>query len=516
MTFQYTPEQIAIASYQGDLLVVRAGSGCAKTSTLELFAQTNPQERMLYLVFGKANREEAEQRFKNTNVVPRTQHAIALARCGLDIRHKLTDNYRLTDIKRFLNLSSWDVAQEVHDVFNAYLISAHRHIHECGANKQINALVEKLWDAARDPKSSFPCKPDVYLKHYCLQPPELHLWFKTILLDEAQDTNPVVSDWIMRQSCRKIIVGDDEQQLFGFRGAKNFLSDLLKNKQPDELTLSQSFRFGQSVAEIANAVIRLKYRFTQQKHLILKGNPTRDTFIYAGVPDHWQSRQYAILHRTTSGVIESALEHSEKRIYWIGGFDRYRAQDILDVYYLAINKRDLIVRRKLLVEVKSIKEYRDITERTQDPEQKRILRLIDRYQSNLPTLIQDIKSRTVTDIDKADRILGTVHGSKGLEFPLVSISDDFFVRQKFIENKLTQVSPEEFNLLYVAATRAKEGLACNSVINFVVRQDEHAKNSIAYLPLKASGLPTDAAQSQSVTRLGEDAPRSFSSIILSD
>lgn len=483
MSFIYTAEQQAIIHYKGPLLVVRAGAGCTKTSTLEAFARHSPEERMFYLVFGKTNQTEAQERFRGTRVVSRTQHAIALARCGLNIKHKITDNYRLTEIKQFLGLKDWALTSQVLEAFNFYLVSQLTEISSIpGINENTQRHVTQLWNAARDPESKFPCRPDVYLKHYCMMPPELHQWFSTILLDEGQDTNPVISDWIMKQQTRKIIVGDDFQQLFRFRGAGNFLVDAVKNHKADSLTLTQSFRFGETIAKVANAILRLHQQKTNSEKFSLKGLPTLPSFVYASKPESWNGKTYTALHRSVAGTLQTALENDTLSLFWLGGFAKYRMQEVLDVYHLSIGEFDKIVRKKLLVESKNIGQYKAMAEQTQDHEQRRILKLLDTYGRKLPSLLKDVEKRTVTDISKADIVLGTLHSAKGLEFPRVHLFDDHMDLKDVFSKGDIGIIRDELNLLYVGATRAIEELVCNKSILYILATDPLSEQILTPTP----------------------------------
>ena len=66
-----------------------------------------------------------------------------------------------------------------------------------------------------------------------------------ILLDEAQDTNPVVLDVLRRQSAQMVYVGDKYQQIYEWRGAVNAMEQMAT----DGVTyLTMSFRFGPVIA----------------------------------------------------------------------------------------------------------------------------------------------------------------------------------------------------------------------------------------------------------------------------
>jgi superfamily I DNA/RNA helicase len=55
-----------------------------------------------------------------------------------------------------------------------------------------------------------------------LRKPDLCQRFDCILLDEAQDVNPVIADIVRIQKIRRVAVGDPHQQLYRFRGAEDW------------------------------------------------------------------------------------------------------------------------------------------------------------------------------------------------------------------------------------------------------------------------------------------------------
>lgn len=68
-----------------------------------------------------------------------------------------------------------------------------------------------------------------------------------VLLDEAQDTNPVTFDIFMRiPAKKKVIVGDKHQNIYSWRGAKNYLI----HKDFNVFYLTKTFRFGEDIASI--------------------------------------------------------------------------------------------------------------------------------------------------------------------------------------------------------------------------------------------------------------------------
>ena len=88
----------------------------------------------------------------------------------------------------------------------------------------------------------------------------LQTMFKHVLVDEFQDTNVVQYDLVKHfagATCNLTVVGDDDQSIYGWRGAKpRNLFDFLRDF-PDavEIKLEQNYRSTQLILDAANAVI---------------------------------------------------------------------------------------------------------------------------------------------------------------------------------------------------------------------------------------------------------------------
>jgi hypothetical protein len=84
-----------------------------------------------------------------------------------------------------------------------------------------------------------------------LRPASLHTPRPSIELDEAQDADPAIASVVARQMTRTqvVCVGDAAQAIYGWRGATDFMSRV---RADHRIRLSQSFRFGQAIADEAN------------------------------------------------------------------------------------------------------------------------------------------------------------------------------------------------------------------------------------------------------------------------
>lgn len=465
-----TPEQALITNFKGSLLVVKAYAGTGKTSTLVKFALKNPTERMLYVAFNRAIRDEAMSKFP-PNVECKTSHQMAFSSFGKKYRSKLKNNLRLTDIYNAIDSKCWSLTKDVLKSLNSFMTSPDTRILDShfggGADKgqvatksqaEYRAVVldsvNLVWNRMIDVNDPFPMVHDGYLKLYQLSGPNLAKTYKAILFDEAQDSNPVTNSIVIEQDCKVIFVGDDHQQIYRFRGANNAL-DTPALKKAEILKLTNSFRFGPQVATVANSLLLLK---NERTPVVGRGGEDR---VILTMPDHIE--KYTVLCRSVAGVISAALEalSKGKTLYWVGGVDSYPFSDLEDLYWLSKSDHKRVKNKKTLKDFKSIQNYISIADETQDPEMTRGITLLKNH-SDIPDLINNITLYSTDRPEDADVILSTAHKCKGLEWDNVVLSDDF--PDIFNPKMDTLIKNDEINLLYVAATRAMKILAINAPI----------------------------------------------------
>ncbi|MCG3472338.1 UvrD-helicase domain-containing protein [Xenorhabdus bovienii] len=467
MMFIPTDEQQAVIKWNGSQLVVNAFAGTGKTSTLVNYALANPKVSMLYLAFNRAVREEAERKFP-FNVECKTSHQLAWSTQGRHYRHRLVNQLRITDIARTLNTRHWSFAQRVQSTLNRFLSSFDSEIKlfHCPDEEVIQGIdpvrVIKgaiyIWNLMKDMNHSFPITHDTYLKLYQLSEPDLSRHYQTILFDEAQDANPVTHAIVLNQKTNVILVGDRHQQIYRFRGADNAL-DAPQLSGADRLWLTHSFRFGSHVAEIANTLLALD-------------GETYQVIGLGGDDEVLPSQELnephkAVLSRTVAGVIDTALAAAQNKqsVYWIGGIEGYRTEELEDLYWFSVDMPQNIQNPRLLYDYKDYDEYCRIAKSTQDIEMMQSINLLDRY-FPFPQNLEKMREFSVTDESKAALTVSTAHRAKGLEWLAVILNNDF---PDLFDPKLTELARrDEINLLYVAATRARKKLVINESIESVL------------------------------------------------
>jgi hypothetical protein len=111
--------------------------------------------------------------------------------------------------------------------------------------------VRAIWDAMRHKSAGFPLGHDGYLKLWALSRPKAQVDY--VMVDEAQDLNPVILGVLRSMKCPVIYVGDPYQQIYEWRGAINAMEQIVSRHR---VLLSQSFRFGKAIADAASVIIR--------------------------------------------------------------------------------------------------------------------------------------------------------------------------------------------------------------------------------------------------------------------
>jgi DNA helicase-2/ATP-dependent DNA helicase PcrA len=189
--------------------------------------------------------------------------------------------------------------------------------------------------------------------------------FSRILVDEFQDTNAIQYAWLSllgRDHGNVMIVGDDDQSIYGWRGARieniqHFLNDFA---EVQTIRLEQNYRSSANILKAANYLItnnnnRLgKDLWTEDGDgesisVYTAFNEIDEARFIVGRIENWQQQggalvDSAILYRSNaqSRLLEEALNQRglPYRIY--GGFRFYERQEIKDslAYLRLINNRN--------------------------------------------------------------------------------------------------------------------------------------------------------------------------------
>lgn len=455
-----TDEQRAIMEHPPDrTALVQAFAGTGKTSTLVTYAETWPREAALYLAFNSAIAREAQARFPS-HVDARTGHSLAFRamRVGSH-RDRLVKNLRRRDLGAALRAVGvdrprYDQIRNLRRTLRRFLIGHDTRPQVPGALSHLpdgdaEAIVAAVDAILRFEDSDLPFTHDVYLKRMALAG-YVPSGVTYVMVDEAQDLNPVMIGWLRQTKLPLIIVGDPWQSIYAFRGAVSAMDAIDAPTYP----LTLSWRFGPDLATLADRLLRHVSR--PPRHPV-RGHPDRATRIVNSGSAPGQRR--LVLARSNAGAFDSILWSAEP-FYVEGGFDAFAAP--LRAATRLRYGGDLIDH----AEGFEYASWDELVAEAADgnADAARLVALVEQFGRELPTLLEDLKRRSVPRAQALIRI-STAHRAKGLEADEVEMLDDFPTLASLrLDVRRSAVAPrpddvvardQEIHLLYVAATRAK-------------------------------------------------------------
>ncbi|MGW1916914.1 UvrD-helicase domain-containing protein [Streptomyces sp. NPDC002076] len=468
-----TDEQATAADafHTGGHLALQAGAGTGKTTTLALLAHST-KRRGRYLAYNRAIAQDARACFPNT-VQCKTAHALAYAAVGHRYTNRLNAPRRpawqtgqALGLTKAVRIGDREISQRA--LSNATLRTVARFCHtadeaitrhhvprlrgldDTDLHAQLAAHIvpfaRKAWADLQHPDDgAVRFDHDHYLKIWALTQPRIEADF--LLLDEAQDTNPVVEQIFLaqRDHAQLVMVGDSAQAIYHWRGAK----DVMTGFDGTHLTLSQSFRFGPHLAAEANRWLRLA-----DAPIRLTGTPAVTTELGPVI------RPDAVLCRTNVGAMAQVmtLMTAGCHVALAGGGDSLQS--------LALAARDLKEGRRThhpeLILFPCWGDLQDYA--AHDPAGRDLQPLVNLVDSYGADAILAAVARLAPE-PHAQVTVSTAHKAKGREWPRVLIADDFARLQDTSGDDQTGATPPpdpvddaEARLAYVAVTRTRQRL----------------------------------------------------------
>lgn len=457
----------AVSKYKN--IKINAFAGTGKTTTLRYIADEYRDKKILYLAFNSAIKNEASSTFPQNTFV-KTTHGLAYSAVKKYTQIDLSSlrNYRAIDISKEFEIP-YEKALSALKIFENFCNNTKDKISEDDIeHKTAKKMFDHMLIGVLKPTHSF------YLKYYYLliskeQIPQFQ--YDIIMLDEAQDTNEVTLGIFNSLSAKiKIYVGDRHQQIYSFRGSKNALEKISCDKQ---LYLSQSFRFNETIANYANILLQ---NFKGEKVNISSSKNSTE------------QKTFAYISRTNAQLISTISKRIEQRKPFVTVRNPEEIFSLsIEIYYLLNNERDRIIKNPFLKGFQDEEELASYAKDTDDFELKAALKRVKEYQEKIfefkeiaNKFYKAWQNRELNSFDKRLSeilFLTTAHTAKGLEWDSVVVADDFpnFADlildmgfdslkkfQKELENLTNQELIDEFNLFYVALTRAKNILIKDS------------------------------------------------------
>lgn len=476
-------QEEAIQAYlTGENLRIEALAGTGKTTTLQmLVSRGSPRGgKLLYTSFGARVVREAKAKFPKTCRVA-TNHSLAW---GVGQQYQRTGRLQ-TRISpgELIGRFGWgdstfapyvdgrSGAYGVIETITAFCQSSASQVEPihaygpalrgCRGDKDNAARLARLlaelaneaWEDITDPRSTMGVTHDVYLKQWAMTNPQLR--YSTVMVDEMQDSNPLLVGVLKQQECQLVIVGDRRQAIYGFRGAVNAM-DSFEIQHSTHLT--QSFRFGPEIARVANDILLDQCG----SDVMVQGDPNQPGLVGPCETPH------CFLSRTNASIIGQLFLTSslcpEYKLGVVGGVD-----DLVKLVDGAENlKAGLPTNHPELAEFSHWRQVEEAVQHEAYTHLRSLVGLVGEYGTrDLRIGLERIRGNE-TDAEGCDVLFSTAHKAKGSEFESVKLLDDFNPKGPPGAEELFKWRPEDGNLLYVAVTRARKHLdvtQCEAVLN---------------------------------------------------
>lgn len=300
---------------------------------------------------------------------------------------------------------------------------------------------------------------------------------KTVLVvDEAQDMSSEEFALVrvlmsVNEEMRVIAVGDDDQNIYEFRGSdSNYMRQLLADDKSTFVEMTENYRSTQHVVAFANAFIKGIHNRMKQTP-ILSMSKDEGTVVVTHHASHIMFQRVVsdLLRQRNSGTM-SVLTHTNEeavilvallrkhglRSKLIQSMDGFRFWNMAEVrLFLKYIERDThtpIVTDEVWNEAKR-KTFQAYATSSSLPYLKRCIELFEKinkakYLTDFKELVFESTTEDFCDTSDADVVVSTIHKSKGCEF------DDVYM----LVSQPQHVTDSEMRRYYVGMTRARKRL----------------------------------------------------------
>lgn len=300
---------------------------------------------------------------------------------------------------------------------------------------------------------------------------------KTVLVvDEAQDMSSeefalVRALMSVNEEMRVIAVGDDDQNIYEFRGSdSNYMRQLLADDKSTFVEMTENYRSTQHVVAFANAFVKGIHNRMKQTP-ILSMSKDEGTVVVTHHASHIMFQRVVsdLLRQRNSGTM-SVLTHTNEeavilvallrrhglRSKLIQSMDGFRFWNMAEVrLFLKYIERDThtpIITDEVWNEAKR-KTFQAYATSSSLPYLKRCIELFEKinkakYLTDFKELVFESTTEDFCDTSDADVVVSTIHKSKGCEF------DDVYM----LVSQPQHVTDSEMRRYYVGMTRARKRL----------------------------------------------------------
>lgn len=392
----FTKAQSRAITHKDGPMIVLAGPGSGKTTVITERTKyliqnygVNPME-ILVITFTKAAAQEMRQRFlrlmeqEQTQVTFGTFHAIffgilkhAYHFTGDNILREDLKHQYLKDIIERMNLDIEDegefignIISEISLVKNDQIPLEHYYSTTCSENAFRDIYQKYQLRLEKENRLDFDDML-VYTYQLLKERPDILLgWqnrYRYILVDEFQDINKIQYEIVKMLAAPEnnlFIVGDDDQSIYRFRGAKpeimlNFPKEFRDTKT---ILLDQNFRCTGNIVKAAELVIRHnQMRFQKNMKEVKESGDKIELHTFANQPqecahiikkvqeyikEDYQYSDIAILFRTNTDarlLVEKFMEYNipfKMRDSMPNIYDHWIAKNVISYIHLALGSRE--------------------------------------------------------------------------------------------------------------------------------------------------------------------------------
>lgn len=462
---QWSEEQEIIFDYfqsgEGNA-VFRARAGTGKTTTSKHGFSLAPERRMLYVVHNKKNQREAQEKIRNPRVETRTFHSLGL---GIIFRHwsgvkpnddveferlqKAVPNPDKTIIGPILKLVAFTknicIAPTEADVREIADDKMAEEVLPIGFEKIILQILELSKQRDEQGRISFndmvwlPCALGIVKPVYDL-----------VLIDEAQDMNlPQLTIAKQVSKGRVIVVGDDRQCIYGFRGAvHDGLAMMQAELNAKAFGLTTTYRCPKKVVALAKEFVPDYNAASTAPDGIVDCITEAQLCDQVKVGDAILSRSNAPLMLVCLSLLRrnvpARIEGRDIGRQLLATVQKMKAKSVADFIgkvckWAGRLKSRLLKKKNVESKIASIDDQSETLSAVAEG-----CKSVGEIEQRIRDLFQDSDESARPAV-----VLSTVHKAKGLEWKRV-----FLIRETFLKRR----NREEENIYYVALTRAKEHL----------------------------------------------------------
>ncbi len=300
-----------------------------------------------------------------------------------------------------------------------------------------------------------------------------------LLIDEAQDMSKeeyALVELIIKYNdgIRVIMVGDDDQNIYEFRGSSSeYLNRFMKDKETKPLELLLNYRSDKNIVDFSNW-------FLERLNGRLKKNPIEADKIDPGsvkIVIHPTGNQLPCIIKDIEGLngsggtrcvmtqtndearlIYSELKSAGHKVQLIQGNESLKIANLAEIrnFTNELSKKSGTFGGIISQDIWEAQKGQLIDYYKESPQITTILKIIDSFDDHYPkklitdwkTYITEIKFEDIMYPEKETTWVSTIHKTKGKEFDHVIM---------FL-NKEAPITDEEKRVLYVGFTRAKREL----------------------------------------------------------